>query len=128
MALGQFARLAISARIVVQDGGAQRPVRRVDEDGAVHLAGKADCRNLAHRRGRLARQGGQGVEHRSAPIVGILFRPKRPGMAGKIAFSRSAEDLLLFVDKQAFSAEVPQSTPRNVILIEPAAHYSNHLA
>ena len=52
MVARQFVRLEKSASVVVQDRGADRLVRAVEEHRAVHLAGEADRLQRAERLAR----------------------------------------------------------------------------
>ena len=90
--------------VVPEDRAADHFAIAVEEDRAMHLAGKADRLDIARLElGRLdhAADGGDG---RLPPVVRVLFAPKRFGMVEWIGLQGGSEDVARGVDGQGFGA------------------------
>ena len=88
------------APVIPQDRRPDHMVRCVEEDGTMHLAGKADRLHLAPGFSRIAAQMRERAQGRLPPDFGILFRPERPWMLGRHRFAGMGERCLGLIDEQ----------------------------
>ncbi len=90
--LRQFARLLLRALIAPDQRGTNHFAAGIQQNRAVHLAGKAHARNLA---GALARDG-QRFLHcepaRAPPVARILFRPSQFRRSERLVLFRARSD------------------------------------
>ena len=116
MALPQFGRLAIGARVVVEDRRPQRLAVAADQHRAVHLAGEADRAGRGEGVGRGAPEFAERREHRRDPDFRVLLRPQRPRMIGAVGARRRGDQPSLPASAStALRPDVPQSTPIAII-------------
>jgi hypothetical protein len=78
-ALKQFVALADAAHVIPENGGTQDAVIAIKQHGAVHLPRQANRTNPAVCRRMIVTQRGKCCARGPPPVVGVLFRPPRPG-------------------------------------------------
>ena len=111
--LHEHAAFGLRPPVIPKDGRAQRPIRRVEHDGTVHLAGEADRLRGGQRRGCAGAQSRQRLAGGCPPGVGLLLRPERLRAGDRERTSASARRRCSPSTSTALTAEVPMSIPRN---------------
>ena len=70
--------LGLAALVAPDERGADDAVGFVQDDEAVHLAGKADAAHLAAAHARFREHAADGFLRRGPPVAGVLLGPQRP--------------------------------------------------
>ena len=94
----------LAARIVPQDGRAERPVIAIECDHRMHLAGEADRSDPGHCAACVLRQPRERVADRIDPGRRVLFAMTGSGPERRVAAGGVGDDVLVVVDDDRLHA------------------------
>jgi hypothetical protein len=96
-----LAALGRGALIAPDERGAQNFIVPIEEHSTVHLAAKADARNLRGRNGTIPQQLADSALTGLPPVMGILLRPTAARRSEGLVFvDGGSDDRACFVDQQ----------------------------
>jgi hypothetical protein len=100
--VGKFLDLRLGALIAPDQRGPDDLIVRIQQDGSMHLAGKADAGNLVFTSFHPGESATHGQAAGSPPIARILFRPTWLGRSeGGVLFGARGDYPALFIHEES---------------------------